>query len=858
MSKADQDLPTRAQLLAQNNRLRASPEKAEQTLQTMRPFGNIPDHERVEVALGQSEARYRSLVEVSPDAIFVNRDNQIVLVNQAALELFGVASADQILGKTPFDLFHPDYHAQIGERIQKMFAGGSVPVVEEKIVRPDGTLRLVEVAAASFEDAEGPAIQVILHDITKRQAREKELQNLNRTLMALSNINQAMLRSQDETSYLDEVCRIVVRDCGHTMVWIGLAEQDEGKTVRPVAYAGFEEGYLETLKITWSDSERGRGPTGTAIRTGQVSMCRNMLTDPRFRPWRQEAIKRGYASSIVLPLMSDSKALGAITIYSREPDPFSESEVALLSELSRDLSYGITTLRTRLAHVRAEQALQASEARYHTLFNSMTDGFALHEIICDEQGQPCDFRFLEVNPAFEALTGLMRKDVVGKNHNQVLPNDSPRWVQEYGAVALTGQPIHFENYSTALKRYYSVHAYRPATGQFAVIFEDITERKQMDNELQKARAKAEEHANELNLRVRERTRELSLANAYNRSLIEASLDPLVTITPAGKIGDVNAATEMVTGRARHELIGTDFHAYFSAPEKARAGYQKVFEAGSVRDYELEIRHKDGHVTPVLYNASVYRDEAGQTRGVFAVARDISDRKQFEAKLMQAEKFAIVGRMVGSVTHEINNPLQTIKNCLYLIQQDTFRESSVQEPLEMAMSETTRLTNLVGQLRELYRPRTDLQAHPQELLDLLDEVHALLTPHLNNSKIQWKPLIGLTRCYINCVRDQILEVFLNISMNAIEVMQSSGGVLSVDMHLLGEQVGVVFRDSGPGISPEILPHLFEPFMTTKNSGLGLGLSISYAIIQRHGGQIVVESHPDCGASFTVWLPMARKS
>ena len=101
---------------------------------------------------------------------------------------------------------------------------------------------------------------------------------------------------------------------------------------------------------------------------------------------------------------------------------------------------------------------------------------------------PCDYRFLDVNPAFEQLTGLKREDVIGKTHNLVLPDDSPRWVEDYGKVAVTGQPIHFENYSPALKRHYDVHAYRPAPGQFAVIFRDITERKRMEAELEKARA----------------------------------------------------------------------------------------------------------------------------------------------------------------------------------------------------------------------------------------------------------------------------------------------------------------------------------------------------------------------------------
>jgi PAS domain S-box-containing protein len=115
-------------------------------------------------------------------------------------------------------------------------------------------------------------------------------------------------------------------------------------------------------------------------------------------------------------------------------------------------------------------------------------------------------------------------------------------------------------------------------------------------------------------------------NAYNRSLVEASLDPLVTIGPDGKITDVNAATEAVTGRTRAALIGTDFSDYFTEPERARAGYQQVFREGLVRDYPLGLRHRDGCITSVLYNASVYRDESGRVIGVFAAARDITERK----------------------------------------------------------------------------------------------------------------------------------------------------------------------------------------------------------------------------------------
>lgn len=357
-------------------------------------------------------------------------------------------------------------------------------------------------------------------DITERKKRETELAKLTRTLRALSNSNQVLMHSTDEAEFLNQVSKIVVEDCGYVMVWIGYAEPDADKTVRPAAHAGFEDGYLETLKLTWADTERGHGPTGAAIRTGKPSVCKNMLTDPNFAPWRAEALKRGYQSTLVLPLMTDDKVFGVISIYSKECDPFSADEVSLLSELAGDLAYGVTALRLRAAHARAEKALRESEERYRSLFNSMTEGFALHEIICDEQCLPKDYWFIEVNPAFEKLTGLKRQDVVGKPVSEVLPKNDPYWVQIYGKVALTGEPIHFENYSSALDQYYEVYAYAPAPLQFATVLVNITERKRAEQEIRRLNEDLRQRKEELEIRVAERTKELELANNRLHSLAQ--------------------------------------------------------------------------------------------------------------------------------------------------------------------------------------------------------------------------------------------------------------------------------------------------------------------------------------------------
>jgi signal transduction histidine kinase len=208
--------------------------------------------------------------------------------------------------------------------------------------------------------------ETTIRDITERKMAEEELKEtlkkdiqLNRTLLALRHSSFAIMHAADEASYLDEICKIIVNDCGHSMVWIGVTEE-KSMMVLPVAYAGLEEDYLNQLNIKLDDSKRGQGPTGTAIRTGKPYICENMLQDPRFIPWREEAIKRGYVSSMVLPIMYNEKVFGALNIYSKKTYPFSNEEKKLLQELVEDISFGITSLRLREAHDKAEKALRES------------------------------------------------------------------------------------------------------------------------------------------------------------------------------------------------------------------------------------------------------------------------------------------------------------------------------------------------------------------------------------------------------------------------------------------------------------------------------------------------------------------
>jgi PAS domain S-box-containing protein len=158
---------------------------------------------------------------------------------------------------------------------------------------------------------------------------------------------------------------------------------------------------------------------------------------------------------------------------------------------------------------RAEEVIKESEEKYRNLFTNMSEGFGLHEIIVDAGGKPCDYRFLDVNPAFERLTGLKGTDVLGKRVLEVLPGTEGHWIENYGKVALTGEPVRFENFSTSLDRWYEVFAYRPAPDQFAVVFTDVTLRKRAEEALQQRTLELQHLSETLEERVKARTEELA-------------------------------------------------------------------------------------------------------------------------------------------------------------------------------------------------------------------------------------------------------------------------------------------------------------------------------------------------------------
>jgi signal transduction histidine kinase/ligand-binding sensor domain-containing protein len=203
--------------------------------------------------------------------------------------------------------------------------------------------------------------QELQTDIANRERAEIAAGRLNRALQTLNRCNQALVRAGEEEELLREVCKVAVEVGGYSLAWVGYAGHDEHKSVRVVGRFGSDRGYLDSARVSWADTERGRGPSGTAIRTGNVCLVRNVVTDAGFSPWCEQAIHCGYASVIGLPLKSDGQTFGALTIYAADADAFDAQEADQLRELANNLAYGIVALRNRSQRKRAEAELEKAK-----------------------------------------------------------------------------------------------------------------------------------------------------------------------------------------------------------------------------------------------------------------------------------------------------------------------------------------------------------------------------------------------------------------------------------------------------------------------------------------------------------------
>ncbi len=675
--------------------------------------------------------------------------------------------------------------------------------------------------------------------ISRRKEVDDNLRFTERALKTISQCNQELVRATTESALLHDLCKVIVEKGGYRMAWVGFAEYDTHKSVRAVACAGFDEGYLEKSNITWSDAaERGRGPVGTAVRTGRITICHDFQSDPAVTPWREEATRRGFASLIALPLRNAGKVFGVLALYAAETNAFNATEVELLTELADDLAYGIQTLRTRAEHQQAEAALERERNMLRTLIDNIPDSVYVRDT---------NLRCLVANQTLARRLGVASPaDLIGKGDADFFSAEQAAFFAAADREVFAGRAlINFEQttvFPTGEHRIILVNKVPLLDAQGVVIGlvgigRDITERK-LDED-----------------KIREQAEMLDLAH-----------DAINIRDLDNRILYWNRGAERIYGWSRTEAIGrTTTELLKLNPIKVADARSQLLERGFWNG-ELTAHAKDGRELIIESTWTLVRDESGQPKSIFTHSVDFTETRKLEQQAARSQRIESLGTLASGVAHDLNNILTPIMVSISLLKEQT-KDPMLLRLLGSLDASTQRGAQLVKQILTFGRGvmgeriPLDLRQIVREIRQLIQETFPVaIQLEINTPEHLW---------LVSGDHTQLHQVLLNLAINARDAMPGGGQLtIAFQNHAVepmyaglnpdarpGPHILIQVTDTGTGIPPEIIGRIFDPFFSTKppGQGTGLGLATTFGIVKSHGGFINVYSEPGKGSTFKIYLP-----
>lgn len=699
---------------------------------------------------------------------------------------------------------------------------------------PDG--RDYDIHDIPFNDSDGSRlIMEVGVDITDRKSAEAKLEYANRALRLVSSCNQAVARAGDETELLHEICKLAIDVGGYQMVWIGYAREDERKSVQLMAAAGVGTEYVVNGMVTWADEPRGQGPTGTSIRSCSPVVCNDTLTDDKFLPWRKRALAFGFESSLVVPLLREGRAFGALSIYSGSKAAFGAEEVKLYCQLAADLSFGIDGLRVRGARKAAEAAVRASEERYRCL----TVATAQIVWLTDANGLVSGDM-----PTWRSFTGMTVEQIQGWGWIDSLhPNDRERTSQIWKAAVGSCSQYETEyrirradgEYRHVWVRGVPVLEQDGAIREWVGICTDITERHRAEQ------------------RLCEQAALLELAPA---AILVRDLDSRVVYWSRGAEDLYGWTAEEAAGRVTHDLLHTEF------PVPVSNLTEQVLSSGF---WEGELTHicRDGRRITVASRWAVQRNEAAEPVGFLEINVDVTERKRAQEELAhfaeelqrsnaELQDFAFVA------SHDLQEPLRKITAF-----SDRLRDRCAaqldetgQDSLNRMHSAAERMARLIDSL--LGYSRLSTRAQPFEDVDLAVTCAGVLADLEQRIRETGARVVVRPLPWVMGDSMQLRQLLQNLLGNALK-FHAAGGRPEIRVQSLHRdgRWEISVSDNGIGFDPAYAERIFRPFQRlhgrSEYEGSGMGLAICRKIAQRHGAGIQVESRPGKGSTFTVSLP-----
>jgi PAS domain S-box-containing protein len=772
--------------------------------------------QRTVAALQTYESTHRNLFENNHVIMLLvdPQDGSIVDANPAACAFYGWdRKTMQSMDLCEINTLPPD---QIRKKIEQV-CDGQRHTIQLRHRLADGSEREVEVLCGPISIGGRELLYSIVHDITERKRVETEqadqIEQAQQARRALLSVVEDQKLAEAALQKSEENLRTTLNSIGDAVISTDIG----GRVVsmNPVA---------ESL-TGWSGQQASGHPIEEVFRIIN-EQTRQTVESPVAAVLKNGTVV-GLANHTLL-LAKDGREI-----------PIADSG-APIRNADGESTGVVLVFRDQTTERAARTALEESEARYRLLFENMTTGFAVHEMIYDEHDNPVDYRFLQVNAAFEDMTGLAAEKAIGRTARELLPATEEHWIQAYGKVALTGEPINFENYSKALDKHFEVRAFCPAPHRFAVVFSDITQRKEAEAELTR----------------------LSTA-------IEQSPETVVITNTEGIIQYVNPAFEKITGYSVAETIGKNPHILQSGHHDARF-YSDLWEtlrAGKTWNGRFINKRKDGSFYTEEAAISPVRDAGANITGYVAVKRNITAELEREEMFRQSQKMDSVGQLAGGIAHDFNNMLQAILGFAELLLEDLPGTSRNYQNAKEIKKAARRAAELTRKLLAFSR-KQPVNKKEINLNDTVQDSEVLFHTLLGESIRLDLQLAGDLRP-ICADHGQLTQVIMNLAVNARDAMPDGGRLtIATDNVILSKEDTAVLPDVSPGgfvclsvtdtgcgMPQEVQNHLFEPFFTTKavGKGTGLGLAVVYGIVKQNKGWIHVYSEEGHGTSVKIYLP-----
>ena len=566
---------------------------------------DIAKRMRAEKELLETTQALQSLIQASPVGIVVlDCEGKIRQWNPASERIFGWCEKD-VLGRL-LPTIPPDKQEEHRAFRERVLNDNAFTDLEVRRLKKDGALIDISLSTAPVRDAGGNIVGVLglMTDITERKRAKEELEQAHVAL----NVHH--------------------RELQETHTKIEQAKKEWEATFNAIADPLFIHDHaFRIVRANQAYADVAGMPQAELLGRPYYEVFPRM--DGPFKRCLK-AMEQGVRKKEEEEEEEEEQVLG------QTPGKRYRMRLFSMQDSAGKYVHSIHIMEDITERKQAEKAL--------TLFRTLLD--RVHDSL--EVIDPATGRFLDVNEQACLDLGYTRDELLSMTISDIDPIVN-RSVFDLNitrlrtARALTLESIHRRKDGTTFPVEINVTLVRVEREYVMAVVRDITERMQMENALR------------------------TLAE-YARSLIEASLDPLMTISKDGKITDVNTASEAVTGLPRERLIGSDFSDYCTEPDKAWEGYRQVLSQGAVRDYPLTIRHATGRLTDVLYNATVYCNRAGAVQGVLVTARDITERKQMEGQAARTERLAALGQLLGGIAHEVKNPLFIVTGRIQLLKE----------------------------------------------------------------------------------------------------------------------------------------------------------------------------------------------